>query len=77
MAEFIARWFTPSKSDQGAPIQQPSAAPVQPRTPAVTDETIAKRAKKKSVSKFGGAPRAESLLAGDEAGVAKKMLLGQ
>jgi len=77
MAEFIARWFTPSKSDQGAPIPQPAVAPSPKTEMASADANAAKAAKKKTISKFGGVQKQTPLLAQDEAQLAKKVLLGQ
>ena len=86
MAEFIARWFTPSDSDQtsGAQYntnlnaqQQAAAAAERARRPAEVKQELREtgRAKKKTVTKFGGAPAQPSLLS-DQAAVAKT-LLGQ
>ncbi len=74
MAEFIARWFTPSKSDQGAPIVGPMAA--QRPAELKQEERIANRPKKKTISKFGGVSSQPSLLQSEQATVAKT-LLGQ
>lgn len=85
MAEFIARWFTPSDSDQqsGAQYNQSynaaqQAEAARTRRPAEVKQELraANRPKKKTVTKFGGAPDQPSLLA-DQAELAKKALLGQ
>jgi hypothetical protein len=77
MAEFIARWFTPSDSDQqsGAQYnaaQQAAAATVKAKEKQAVSPALAgmARAFKKSQTTYGG-------LLGGDADTSKKVLLGQ
>lgn len=85
MAEFIARWFTPSKATGVSGEQynqqynaQQQAEAAKTRRPAEVKQELraANRPKKKTVTKFGGAPNQPALLDSEQAAVAKT-LLGQ
>lgn len=84
MAEFIARWFTPSDSDQhgqGDSLPAGQAAHAQPQAaprPAEVkqQEREAKRPKKRTITKFGGVSNDPAMLS-EQADMAKKSLLGQ
>lgn len=75
MPKFIARWFTPSKSDGGAPIPQPTPLPTPPSqgaADALGESAVA--AKKRKLSK--------TILTGPEGldtdfETSKKTLLGE
>uniref|UniRef100_A0A6M3L289 Uncharacterized protein n=1 Tax=viral metagenome TaxID=1070528 RepID=A0A6M3L289_9ZZZZ len=73
MAEFIARWFTPSDSDQSGmvgsgPARKPQVSPAQAGG--------AKAKKKKTQTKYAGQESRLNMFT-DEAEIAKKTLLGQ
>lgn len=85
MAEFIARWFTPSDSDQQSGAQYNAAynaaqqaEAARTRRPAEVKQELraANRPKKKTITKFGGATKQPALLDSEQAAVAKT-LLGQ
>lgn len=84
MAEFIARWFTPSDSDQtsgaqyNANINAQQQAEAAARRPAEVKQEIreAKRPKKRTITKFGGVSDQPSML-NEQADMARKTLLGQ
>jgi hypothetical protein len=72
MPNFIARWFTPSDSDNSGMVgpKAPAQAKVSPALIGVA------KAKKKTQSKFAGAASELNMFT-DEAALAKKNLLGQ
>ena len=73
MAEFIARWFTPSDSDQSGMVGPSQSA----RKPTVSPAKAgAAKAKKKTQTKYGGLESKLNMFS-EEAEIAKKTLLGQ
>ena len=79
MAEFFTRWFTPSKSDGGAPIpqMQPMAMPEAPKVEDASSKAAEALKKKKLAMSKSKSIYTSPLGIGGEAEISKKSLLGQ
>jgi len=72
MANFVARWFTPTKSDQSGMIE-----PEAPKPEALKKEKEEKKLSARTLTRFAGISALGAQTKREEAAIAKKTLLGQ